>query len=107
MAKERKQTQVFSRRLQTSTRRTKSKPDIHDGAYKSKQASLFEQQLDLAVELGLNVVIHQRDAWDDTLEIMRPYYGEVARRFPLFRRHAASRRMKSSRSVIWFLSPAS
>jgi TatD DNase family protein len=46
---------------------------IHDGAYKSKQASLFEQQLDLAVELGLNVVIHQRDSWADTLEIMRPY----------------------------------
>jgi len=36
---------------------------IRDGAYKSKQASLFQQQLDLAVELGLNVVIHQRDAW--------------------------------------------
>jgi len=35
---------------------------IRDGAYKSKQASLFQQQLDLAVELGLNVVVHQRDA---------------------------------------------
>ena len=45
---------------------------IRDGAYKSKQASLFQQQLDLAVELGLNVVIHQRDAWEDTLEIVRP-----------------------------------
>ena len=44
---------------------------IRDGAYKSKQASLFQQQLDLAVELGLNVVIHQRDAWEDTLEILR------------------------------------
>ena len=42
---------------------------IRDGAYKSKQASLFQQQLDLAVELGLNVVIHQRDAWADTLEL--------------------------------------
>src|SRR5438132_5590355 len=46
---------------------------IRDGAYKSKQASLFQQQLDLAVELGLNVVIHQRDAWEDALEIMKPY----------------------------------
>jgi TatD DNase family protein len=50
---------------------------IRDGAYKSKQASLFQQQLDLAVELGLNVVIHQRDAWQDTLEVLRPYTGKV------------------------------
>ena len=57
---------------------------IHDGAYKSKQASLFEQQLDLSVELGLNVVIHQRDAWDDTLEIMRPYSGKVRGVFHCF-----------------------
>jgi len=57
---------------------------IHDGAYKSKQASLFEQQLDLAVELGLNVVIHQRDAWDDTLETMRPYAGKVRGVFHCF-----------------------
>jgi TatD DNase family protein len=50
---------------------------IRDGAYKSKQASLFQQQLDLAVELGLNVVIHQRDAWEDTLRIMQPYTGKL------------------------------
>src|SRR5881275_3364071 len=50
---------------------------IRDGAYKSKQASLFQQQLDLAVELGLNAVIHQRDAWEDTLEVMAPYSGRL------------------------------
>ena len=50
---------------------------LHDGAYKAKQASLFEQQLDLAAELGLNVVIHQRDAWDDTLALLRPFAGKV------------------------------
>jgi TatD DNase family protein len=57
---------------------------IRDGAYKSKQASLFQQQLDLAVELGLNVAIHQRDAWEDTLEIMRPYTGKVRGVFHCF-----------------------
>jgi TatD DNase family protein len=57
---------------------------IRDGAYKSKQASLFQQQLDLAVELGLNVVIHQRDAWEDTLKIMRPYTGKVCGVFHCF-----------------------
>jgi TatD DNase family protein len=57
---------------------------IRDGAYKSKQASLFQQQLDLAVELGLNVVIHQRDAWEDTLKIMQPYTGKVRGVFHCF-----------------------
>lgn len=82
VAKER-QTQVFSKALQSFTEE-EIEADIHDGAYKSKQASLFEQQLDLAAELGLNVVIHQRDAWDDTLEIMKPYTGKVRGVFHCF-----------------------
>jgi TatD DNase family protein len=57
---------------------------IRDGAYKSKQASLFQQQLDLAVELGVNVVIHQRDAWEDTLEVLRPYAGKLRGVFHCF-----------------------
>jgi TatD DNase family protein len=82
LAKERK-TQVFAKALQTSTEE-QIEADIHDGAYKSKQASLFEQQLDLAAELGLNVVIHQRDAWNDTLEIMRPYAEKLRGVFHCF-----------------------
>jgi TatD DNase family protein len=45
--------------------------------YKAAQARLFRQQLEAAVDLGLNVVIHQRDAWEDTLEILRDYTGRV------------------------------
>ncbi len=82
VAKER-QTQVFSKVLQTSMEE-EIEADIHDGAYKSKQASMFEQQLDLAAELGLNVVIHQRDAWDDTLEIMKPFAGKLRGVFHCF-----------------------
>lgn len=82
LAKERK-TQVFAKTLQTSTEE-EIEAQIHDGAYKSKQTSLFEQQLDLAVELGLNVVIHQRDAWGETLEIMRPYAGKLRGVFHCF-----------------------
>jgi len=82
LAKERK-TQVFAKALQTSTE-DQIEAGIHDGDYKSKQASLFEQQLDLAVELGLNVVIHQRDAWEDTLEIMRRYTGKLRGVFHCF-----------------------
>lgn len=50
---------------------------LSDAEYKAAQARLFRQQLDVAVEAGLNVVIHQRDAWEDTLEILRDYTGRV------------------------------
>src|SRR5213595_3338360 len=43
-----------------------------------------EEQIDLAVELGLNVVIHQRDAWEDTLEIMQPYTDKARGVFHCF-----------------------
>jgi TatD DNase family protein len=74
VAKE-KQVQVMTA-LRTETDE-EIEAQIRDGAYKSKQASLFQQQLDLAVELGLNVVIHQRDAWEDTLKMMQPYTGKL------------------------------
>ena len=76
-------TQIIANALQYSTEE-EIEAGIHDGAYKAKQASLFEQQLDLAVELGFNVVIHQRDAWNDTLEIMRPYAGKLRGVFHCF-----------------------
>lgn len=77
-----KNVQVFSA-LQSETEE-QIEATIEDGAYKSKQAQLFEEQLDLAVELGLNVVIHQRDAWEDTLGIMRSYTNKVRGVFHCF-----------------------
>jgi TatD DNase family protein len=58
--------------------------DLINGAYKAAQMDAFRMQLDLAVELGLNVVIHQRDAWADTLEVLRPYTGQVKGVFHCF-----------------------
>ena len=78
-----KKVQVFANALQGETEE-QIDASIEDGAYKSKQAALFEQQLDLAVELGLNVVIHQRDAWENTLEIMQPYTDKVRGVFHCF-----------------------
>ena len=78
-----KNVQVFGRALQAETEQ-EVEASLHDGAYKSKQASLFEQQLELAAELGLNVVIHQRDAWDDTLKLMEPYAGKLRGVFHCF-----------------------
>ncbi len=58
---------------------------VEDGAIKAAQAILFEQQLDLAVELGLNVVIHQRgDCREDTLRILAPYREKLRAVFHCF-----------------------
>ena len=52
--------------------------------HKAAQVRLFMQQLDVAAELGLNVVIHQRDAWEDTLAVLRNYTGRVRGVFHCF-----------------------
>jgi TatD DNase family protein len=57
---------------------------IMDGAYRAAQADAFRVQLDLAAELGLNVVIHQRDAWNDTVDLLRPYTGKLRGVFHCF-----------------------
>lgn len=57
---------------------------IIDGAYKAAQAEAFAAQLELAAEFGLNVVIHQRDAWDDTLAILKNYTGRLRGVFHCF-----------------------
>ncbi|MDX6767619.1 MAG: TatD family hydrolase [Candidatus Methylacidiphilales bacterium] len=52
--------------------------------WKIRQKELFRSQLDLAVELGLNVVVHQRDSWDDCLAILRGYTGRLRAVFHCF-----------------------
>lgn len=44
-----------------------------DGAPREQQKIVFEQQLALAVKLGLPVVIHSRDAVADTMELLQKY----------------------------------
>jgi TatD DNase family protein len=57
---------------------------IAEGAWKASQADAFRMQLDLAVELGLNVVIHQRSSWTDTLDVLRDYTDKVRGVFHCF-----------------------
>lgn len=48
--------------------------DYHyDGYCKKTQADCFKSQLKLAAELDLPVIIHSRDATQDTIEILREY----------------------------------
>jgi TatD DNase family protein len=53
-------------------------------AVKLRQADIFRRQLELAAELGLNAVIHQRDSWDDTLRILADFTGRVRGVFHCF-----------------------
>lgn len=78
----RKEESVFTA-LQSGTAES-MQAGIADGAMKTAQAEAFKAQLDLAVEFGLNVVIHQREAWDDTLDLLRPYTGKLRAVFHCF-----------------------
>lgn len=49
-----------------------------------RQESLFVQQLEVAAELGLNCVVHQRASFEDTLRIMAPFAGRVRGVFHCF-----------------------
>ena len=52
--------------------------DYHYGAEtKDEQRRLFEAQLELAQQLGLPVVVHTREANDDTESILRAHDGAV------------------------------
>ena len=44
---------------------------------RSLQKALFKAQLDLAVKYNLPVIIHTREAWQDTYEILKEYKGKV------------------------------
>jgi TatD DNase family protein len=55
-----------------------------DTPYKQRQADIFQQQIEVAIESGLNCIIHQRDAFDDTLAQLRPFAGKVRGVFHCF-----------------------
>jgi len=63
-----------------------------DERYKSKQSEIFRQQLEVAAELGLNCIIHQRDAFDPVLAEMERFRGRVRGVFHCFVNDAAAMR---------------
>src|SRR5947199_5842470 len=74
-----------------------------DDAYKSKQAELFRQHLEVAAELGLNCVIHQRDALEDTLAQLQPFATRVRGVFHCFANDpTAMRRILALGSLVSF-----
>jgi len=55
-----------------------------DDSFKRKQAELFRQHLELASELDLNCVIHQRDAFDEVITELAPFASKVRGVFHCF-----------------------
>ena len=59
-----------------------------DHRYRQRQADIFRQQLEVAAESGLNCIIHQRDAFDDTLAQLKPFATKVRGVFHCFGENA-------------------
>ncbi len=75
-----------------------------DARVKAKQSEIFQQQLEVAAETGLNVVIHQRgDCFEDTLKIFAPFAGQVRGVFHCFASEAAAlQRILALGSIVSF-----
>jgi TatD DNase family protein len=75
-----------------------------DAVYKRKQAHIFQQQLEVAAEMGLNCVIHQRgETLDDTLALMQPFAGKVRGVFHCFSSDLnALQRIRAASSIVSF-----
>lgn len=55
-----------------------------DEVFRRRQAELFQQHLEVAAETGLNVVIHQRASFADTLALLTPFADRVRGVFHCF-----------------------
>ncbi|MDR2462737.1 MAG: TatD family hydrolase [Verrucomicrobiales bacterium] len=56
----------------------------HETGGVARQKLFFQQQLALAADHGLNVIIHQRHSWDDTLAALVPWHGKLRAVFHCF-----------------------
>jgi TatD DNase family protein len=61
---------------------------VDDKHYKQRQANIFQQQMEVAMQAGLNCIIHQRDSFDDTLAQLKPFSGKVRGVFHCFGENA-------------------
>lgn len=57
---------------------------FYDFSPKDKQIRAFEDQINLAIKLNLPLIIHNREADKDVMEMMRKYNGKVKGQFHCF-----------------------
>ncbi len=53
-------------------------------AWRDWQQRLLRLHLELAVELGLNVVLHNRESWQDLVAAVAPFHGRLRAQFHCF-----------------------
>jgi TatD DNase family protein len=74
-----------------------------DERYKQRQAELFRQHLEVAAQVGLGCVIHQRDSLEDILAVVQPFADRVRGVFHCFADDAAAmQRVLALGSVVSF-----
>lgn len=73
-----------------------------DAGYKRKQAEIFQQQLEIAIETGLNCVIHQRSSFDDLFAQIQPYAKQTRGVFHCF--GESVERLRKILDVGWLVS---
>jgi TatD DNase family protein len=73
-----------------------------DAAYKRKQAEIFQQQLEVAAETGLNVIIHQRSSFDDLFAQVQPFATKTRGVFHCF--GESVERLQKILSIGWLVS---
>ncbi len=74
-----------------------------DRRHHANQARIFQQQMEIAAEFGLNCVIHQRKALEDTLAQLQPFTGKLRGVFHCFADDpAAMRRIVAMGSLVSF-----
>ena len=74
-----------------------------DEVFKARQITLFQQQLEVAAKLGLNVVIHQRAAFEACIEVFESFADRVRGVFHCFvNEPAAARRVIDLGSLVSF-----
>src|SRR5581483_2937080 len=76
-------------------RQNDTRTEAQWAAAREKQARAFQQQLELAAELGLGCVIHTRDSFEATLEQMKPFAGRIRAVF-----HCFSQSVKAMEQVL-------
>jgi TatD DNase family protein len=73
-----------------------------DAQYKQKQADIFSQQLEVAAELNLNCVIHQRSSFDDLFAQIQPFATKTRGVFHCF--GESVERLQKVLSLGWLVS---
>ncbi|MFM2081689.1 MAG: putative deoxyribonuclease YcfH [Verrucomicrobiota bacterium] len=73
-----------------------------DARYQQKQAEIFQQQLEVAAELKLNCVIHQRSSFDDLFAQIQPFATRTRGVFHCFGESVA--RLEQILALGWLVS---